>query len=89
MIDFIKDLVEKAKVSENHTAVKSMTYSEMMDAIKNGNGSFATFFDEDLPEYMEKNGCSFSYIVEGTMMLVIVVKYYGFESNDEFDGDEF
>lgn len=89
MIDFIKDLVEEAKVSDNHTAVKSMTYSEMMDAIKNGNSSFVTFFDEDLPEYMENNGCSFSYVAEGTRMPVIVVKYHGFESDDKFDGDEF
>lgn len=28
MIDFIKDLTEEAKASENHTAVKCMSYSE-------------------------------------------------------------
>lgn len=86
MIDFFKDLVEEAKVSENHTAVKCMTYSELMDATKKGNSNFTTFFDEELSEYMEKNGCSFSFVAEGTMAPVFVVKYHGFESDDMFDG---
>ena len=86
MIDFFKDLVEEAKVSENHTAVKSMSYSEMTDAIKKSNINFMTFFDKELSEYMEKNGCSFSFVAEGTMAPVFVVKYYGFESDDMFDG---
>ena len=86
MIDFIKDLVEEAKVSENHTAVKCVTYSEMMDAIKKSNINFMTFFGEELSEYMEKNGCSFSFVAEGTMTPAFVVKYHGFESDDLFGG---
>ena len=88
MIDFIKDLVEEAKASENHTAVKSMSYSEMMDAMKKADGSFETFCEE-LTEYMEKNGCSFSFVAEGTMTPMITVRYHGFESDGMFDGDEF
>ena len=40
MIDFIKDLVESAKVSENHIAVKRIPYGEMVAAMKNGDSSF-------------------------------------------------
>lgn len=40
MIDFIKDLVETAKVSENYIAVKRILYGEMVDAMKNGDSSF-------------------------------------------------
>ena len=40
MIDFIKDLVETAKVSENHIAVKRIPYGEMEAAMKNGDSSF-------------------------------------------------
>ena len=76
MIDFIKDLVEEAKVSENHTAVKCMSYGELMGAMKKGGSSFATFCDE-LSEYMKDNDCTFSCVSEGTMMLVITVRYHG------------
>lgn len=88
MIDFIKDLVEDAKVSESHTAVKYMSYGEVMDAMKKGESSFATF-SEELSEYMEKNGCSFSFVAEGTRMPMIMVEYHGFESDGKFDGIEF
>lgn len=88
MIEFIKDLVEEAKVSDNHTAVKQMSSSEMMDVMKNGNSSFENFIDV-VSEYMEKNGCSFSCVVEGTMRPVLTVKYHGFESDNKFNSAKF
>lgn len=77
MIDFIKDLVETAKVSENHIATKHIPYGEMMDAMKNGDSSFC--FDdlcEYVSDYMKKNECSFSYVSDETNTPVIVVKYH-------------
>ena len=88
MIDFIKDLVEEAKVSDNHTAVKSMTYSDMMAAVKKYNNSFENF-NKELSEYMERNGCLFSYVADGTRIPRIIVKYRGFQSDNMFDGAEF
>ena len=90
MIDFIKDLVETAKVSENHIATKRIPYGEMMAAMKNGDSSFC--FDdlcEYMSDYMKKNRCSFSYVSDDTMSPVIVVKYYGFETDDKFNGAKF
>lgn len=90
MIEFIKDLVEEAKVSENHTAVKQMTYSEMMDVMKNGNSSFCfENFCDEISEYIEKSGCSFSCVAEGTMRPVLTVKYHGFESDNKFNSAKF
>lgn len=77
MIDFIKDLVEEAKVSENHTAVNRMLYGDMMDAMKIGDRSFENFI-EVVSDYMEKNSCIFSYVEEETMRSMFTVKYYGF-----------
>lgn len=88
MINFIKELVEEAKVSENHTIVKYMTYGEVMDAMKKVGGSFATF-GKELSDYMERNGCSFYYVSERTMMPMVTVKYNGFETDCIFDGAEF
>ena len=88
MIEFIKDLVEEAKVSDNHTAVKRMLYGDMMDALKMANRSFENFCDE-ISEYMEKNRCSFSCVAEGTMKPVFTVKYHGFETDDKFNGAKF
>ena len=87
MIDFIKNLVKEAQASENHTAVKCMSHSELMDAMKMSNNSFVDFCKE-VSEYMKNNGCSFSYIEEG-MMPVINVMYNRFESADMFDGAKF
>ena len=90
MIDFIKDLVETAKVSENHIAVKRIPYGEMVAAMKNGDSSFC--FDdlcEYTSDYMKKNECSFSYVSDGTMTPVIVVKYHGFESDNKFNSAKF
>lgn len=90
MIDFIKDLVETAKVSENHIAVNRIPYGEMMDAMKNGDSSFC--FDdlcEYVSDYMKKNECSFSYVSDETNTPVMVVKYQGFETDDKFNGDKF
>lgn len=70
MIDFIKDLVEEAKVSENHTAVKRMLYSDMIDAMNMGNRSFENFI-EVVSDYIEKNSCIFSYVEEETMRPVL------------------
>ena len=61
MIDFIKDFVEEAKVSDNHTAVKRMLYGDMMDAMNMSNRSFENFI-EVVSYYMEKNRCIFSYV---------------------------
>ena len=77
MIDFIKDLVEEAKMSDNHTVVNRMLYGDMMDAMKIGNRSFENFIDV-VSDYMEKNRCIFSYVEEETMRPVFTVKYYGF-----------
>ena len=77
MIDFIKDLVKEAKVSENHTAVKRMLYGDMMDALKMDNRSFENFI-EVVSDYMEKNRCIFSYVEEETMRPVFTVKYCEF-----------
>lgn len=87
MIDFIKNLVKEAQASENHTAVKCMSHSELMDAMKMSNNSFVDFCKE-MSEYMKNNRCSFSYIEEG-MMPVIKVMYNRFESADIFDGAKF
>ena len=87
MIDFIKNLVKEAQASENHTAVKCMSHSELMDAMKMSNNSFVDFCKE-MSEYMKNNGCSFSYIEEGVMP-VIKVMYNRFESADMFDGAKF
>ena len=77
-------------MSENHTAVKQISYSEMMDVMKNGNSSFCfENFCMEITDYMKKNGYSFSYVAEGTMKPVIVVKYYGFESDDKFNSAKF
>ena len=90
MIDFIKGLVEEAKVSDNHTAVKQISYSEMMDVMKNDNSSFCfENFCDEISEYMEKNGCSFSCVAEGTMRPVLTVKYHGFESDNKFNSAKF
>ena len=90
MIDFIKGLVEEAKVSDNHTAVKQISYSEMMDVMKNDNSSFCfENFCDEISEYMEKNGCSFSCVVEGTMRPVFTVNYHGFESDNKFNSAKF
>ena len=88
MIDFIKDLVEEAKVSDNHTAVKTMTYVDMMDAVKKYNNSIEDF-NKELSEYMERNGCFFSYVADGTRIPRIMVKYRGFQSDNMFDGAKF
>lgn len=77
MIDFIKDLVEEAKVSDNHTAVNRMLYGDMMDAMNMGNRSFENFI-EVVSDYMEKNRCIFSYVEEETMRPVFTVKYCEF-----------
>lgn len=87
MIYFIKDLIEEAKASENHTAVKCMSYSELMKAVEMSNNSFVDFCEE-MSDYMKKNGCSFSYVEEG-MMPVIKVVYNKFESDGMFDGAKF
>ena len=87
MIDFIKNLVKEAQASENHTAVKCMSHSDLMDAMKMSNNSFVDFCKE-MSEYMKNNGCSFSYIEEG-MMPVIKVMYKRFESDCIFDGAKF
>lgn len=77
MIDFIKDLVEEAKMSDNHTAVNRMLYGDMMNAMKIGNRSFDNFI-EVVSDYMEKNRCIFSYVEEETMRPVFTVKYCEF-----------
>ena len=87
MIDFIKNLVKEAQASENHTAVKCMSHSELMDAMKMSNNSYVDFCKE-MSEYMKNNGCSFSYIEEG-MMPVIKVMYNRFESANIFDDAKF
>ena len=77
MVDFIKDLVESAKVSENHIAVKRIPYGEMEDAMKNSDSSLC--FDdlcEYVSDYMKKNECSFSYVSDETNTPAIVVKYH-------------
>lgn len=84
MIEFIKDLVEEAKVSENHTAVKRMLFGDIIDAMEMSNRSFENFI-ENVSDYMEKNWCLFSYVEEETMRPVFTVRYHGFESDDKFN----
>ena len=61
-----------------------------MDVMKNGNSSFCfENFCMEMTDYIKKNGYSFSYVAEGTMKPVIVVKYYGFESDDKFNSAKF